>query len=564
MTVSGKVPIPCLRTGVPGLDDVLGGEGLPEYSFNLIAGPPGSGKTTLAQQIMFANATPERPALFFTVLGEPTLKMMRYMQQLSFFDMEKVGTAVRFLNLSDEALTQELDSVLERIVGEVNATHPAIVIVDSFRTTLRSHKPDHQVLHVEGFVQRLAQHLTSWQATTFLVGEYGQDETEDNPVFTVADSLIWLWQSVERNSVVRKLRIGKMRGRAPTPGQHTFRITEHGVRVFSRKSNSAVEVPRRADIAAPARQSLGVPVLDQMAHGGVPTGSSILVAGPAGCGKTVLASHFIAAGLAHDEPAVIAVFEEHPDEYVRRADAFGFQLTRGVTDRRLTVLGSRPLDLSVDETLYDIQKAVDALGARRVVIDSLSGLELAAAPTFQQEYRESLYRVVGQLTRQGITVLMTCEVVESFADLKFTPHAISFLTDMIIVQRYIELEGRLQRMISVVKMRQGPHSNELRTYEIASGGIVLGETLSRYRGIVTGVPQRTEPPRPDSHWGLEEVIVLQALVAFGPSTVETLARQLDVGQPQLEAATTRLVAMGCLQEQRTTQGEKVYRIGPLS
>src|SRR5476651_633692 len=137
MSAETKVAIRKLPTGVPGLDEILGG-GLPEFSFNIIAGAPGGGKTTLAHQIVFANATPQRPALFFTVLGEPALKMLRYQQQFEFFDSAKLNTSVRFINLSDRVLEEDLDAVLAEIVQQVTAVRPGIVVVDSFRTVMRT------------------------------------------------------------------------------------------------------------------------------------------------------------------------------------------------------------------------------------------------------------------------------------------------------------------------------------------------------------------------------------------------------------------------------------------
>lgn len=205
-----KVTIGRLPTGVPGLDDILGG-GLPEYSFNIIAGTPGGGKTTLAHQIMFANATAERPALYFTVLGEPAIKMLRYQQQFRFFDPARMHSAIRFINLSEVVLEQDLGAVLEKIIAEVEATGPSLVVVDSFRTVLRKTGRGYEG-ELQGFVQKLALHLTSWQATTFLIGEYSEGEMRDNPIFTVCDGLFWLHQQVERNSIVRKLQVIKLRG----------------------------------------------------------------------------------------------------------------------------------------------------------------------------------------------------------------------------------------------------------------------------------------------------------------------------------------------------------------
>ena len=212
MSAETRVIINKIKTGVPGLDEVMGG-GLPEYSFNIIAGSPGCGKTTLAHQIVFANATPERPALYFTILGEPALKMLRYQQQYEFFDLAKLKDSIRFINLSEIVLEKDLNAVLDEIVKEVESTNPAIVVVDSFRTVARK-MPIAGSLDLQAFVQRLALHLTSWQATSFLLGEYSNEESRDNPVFTVADGLFWLHQNVERSSIVGKFQIVKLRGQA--------------------------------------------------------------------------------------------------------------------------------------------------------------------------------------------------------------------------------------------------------------------------------------------------------------------------------------------------------------
>jgi circadian clock protein KaiC len=484
--MSERVPIRKLSSGVPGFDEVLGG-GIPELSLNLIVGSAGSGKTTLGHQIMFANARPDAKALFFTVLGEPPLKMLRYQQQFSFFDAAKVDSSIGFINLGEEAQSEGgLTKVLSRIIEEVDRANPRIVVVDSFRAMVRRTLASAAgELEMQDFMQRLALHLTSCEATTFMLGEYSHTD-EDSSVFTVADGIVWLTQAVERNSVVRKLQVVKMRGQGQIPGLQTMRLTDEGVRVYPRilkpDEVSSSESPLEH------RLSTGVPVLDEMMGGGLPRGYSLLVAGPSGSGKTVLSNEFIMEGIRAGEPGVIAVFEKRPNDYLHTTPR-GVDFARLVEEKRLEIVYLRPLDLSIDETLTALRDAVLRIGAKRAVIDSLSGLELALAPTFREDFRESLYRMVGALTGMGVSVVSTVELPDSYTSLQFSPHGIAFLSDAIVMQRYLELDGQLRRGLAVVKVRGSQHSKDIREYEIDSKGVVVvGEPLRAYHGLLTGAP----------------------------------------------------------------------------
>jgi circadian clock protein KaiC len=441
---------------------------------------------------MFALATPERPALFFTVLGEPPLKMLRYQQQFEFFDVAKVNSSVRFVNLAKEALDGGLDEVLKRIVQEVEATSPAVVVVDSFRSVIQVAR-DRQGPDLQRFIQDLGMQMTGWQATTFLVGEFQLADADTHPVFTVADGLMWLYQSVDRNSMVRKMNVMKMRGQASIPGLHTFRISERGIHVFPRLIFGASEPPAAGGSGKAKRRprlSVGVPRLDEMLGGGVPSGYSVLVAGPSGSGKSVLALHFIRDGIRHGEPGVFAVFGKHAGESAHAPDT---ELDQAVRSGQVAIVQTRPLDLSIDEMLYELSEAIHRIKATRIVIDSLSGFELALAPMFREDFRESLYRLVSALTGKGLTVMMTADLEDRYTDLRFSPHGTAFLTDAIILQRYLEIEGQLKRVMAVAKVRASDHAKDLRSFEITDDGIVVGERIGDYEGLLTGSPHLALP-----------------------------------------------------------------------
>jgi circadian clock protein KaiC len=279
----------------------------------------------------------------------------------------------------------------------------------------------------------------------------------------------------------------KMRGQPTLAGLHTYRINAAGIEVFAPAGTSPPENHSTGSGLPEVRLSVGVAELDQMLGGGLPRGYSLLVAGPSGSGKSILAAAFLAEGAKQGETGVIAAFEQ-------RAGRSGYgTLAPLIESGRIGVVETAAPDLSIDEVVLLLLNEIARLKATRVVIDSLSGFELSLAPTFREDFRESMSRLVAALARTGVTVLMTSELEDRYTDLRFSPYGTAFLTDAIVVQRYIELESRLRRVMAVVKVRASAHSNELREFVIDDGGIQVGRMLPEQEGLLGGRPTRQPP-----------------------------------------------------------------------
>jgi circadian clock protein KaiC len=231
-----------------------------------------------------------------------------------------------------------------------------------------------------------------------------------------------------------------------------------------------------------ARLRMGVPLLDEMLGGGLPSGYSLLVAGPSGSGKSILAASFLAEGIRSGESGVLVAFEQNP---FRSRDRVLADLIKG---GHVGLINTSASDLSIPEVSQLLIAEIQRREAKRVVIDSLSGFELALAPTFREDFRESLAQLVTALASTGATILMTSELEDRYTDLRFSPYGTAFLTDAIIVQRYIELDSRLRRVMAVVKVRASIHSHELREFTIDSSGLRIGEVLTDEEGLLGGRP----------------------------------------------------------------------------
>lgn len=555
-----RVEIKRLATGVPNLDPVLGG-GIAAFSVNMIVGASGVGKTTLAHQILFHNATQAAPAIYFVALGEPTLKMLRYQQQFGFYEPSKVGSAVLYYDLGAVARSQGLMKSLDFIVLRVEEINPALIVIDSFRA-LKDLAQSHPEA-VRSFVHDISLQLGAWNVTSLLVGEYMFEEAEVLPEFSAADGIIWLAQHAIGNAVVRRLQVLKMRGQAFLPGKHSFRINETGIEVFPRMLPIAglPELPLERD-----RLRFGVPGLDEMMCGGVPRGESVLIAGSTGTGKTLLALHFIAEGIKSGEPGVMVTFEENPREHERKAAAFGWNLQDWERQGMLAMIYLRPTDLSIDEVLARVRESTDKLKAKRVAINSISGFQLSITALEEEEFREAIFRLLATLSSKGVTTVMTTDIVDVLGTFRISPEHISFISDNLIILRYAEIESRLHKALMVLKMRTSDHDKELREYRITQRGIVVERPFTGYSGVLSGAPtlRPVSGPRPFAI-GLSEPEdrLLHALLARGEATPEVLAGELGMDVHQARRMLEKLVDIGYVL--RTgTKAERRYRVASIT
>jgi circadian clock protein KaiC len=456
-----------LESGDEGLDRILGG-GLPVNGINLITGLPGSGKTLLCQQFSFAGATAERPAIYLSTVSEPFEKMIRYAQTLSFFEREAIGRSVFYEDLG-RAVTADggLAAVTERIGALIDERRPGILAIDSFKA-LAAFADDAR--EFRRFLHDLAALLSAFPATCFWVGEYGEDEARTAPEFAVADGIISLAMERVNERTVRLIRVAKLRGSDFRAGRHAYRLSADGITVFPRLADAVTHSDYRL---GGERVSTGIAPLDRMLADGYATGSSTLVAGPSGVGKTLMGLHFIVDGAASGEPGVIATLQENPVQLQRVARGFGWSLD----DARVAVMYRSPNDVYIDEWVYELLGLVERTAAKRVLIDGLSDLQYATPDPVR--FREFIYSLTQRLSRQGVSPLMTSELADLFHVGRLAEYGISHLADNVILLQYLLADTRLRRTVTVLKSRATSHDPEIREFDITSDGIVLVEPTPR-------------------------------------------------------------------------------------
>jgi circadian clock protein KaiC len=472
-----------LHSGHQPLDEVLGG-GLPGNGISIIMGLPGTGKTITAQQYTFHNARPDRPAVYFSTLSEPLEKILRFGQALSFFDASAVGTSVFYEDLGLVASRDGLAGVGDHVATVLKQRRPGLVVIDSFKAL--------QVLAGDDaafrqFLHQLAGRLTAFPAAALWVGEYEPRDVALSPEFAVADAIVELATVPFDQREKRFLTVRKLRGSGFRSGQHAYRLTPGGLHLF----------PRLADIPAAGSYPLGdhripsgIPGLDPMLGGGLWPGACTMVAGPAGSGKTVMGLHFIFGGARHGEPGVIATLQENPSQLQRMLGGLGWPTAHPAVE----VMYRSPVDIYIDQWVYELLEAAERTKARRVLLDSLFDLRMAAVD--ETRFQEFMYSLVQRFSRQGISLLTTYEMPGPMTTPSPSGAAISYLSDNVIMIDYHHDHGTLKRSLAIVKTRASAHSIDMRQFSIGPDGITLSATPTPGDEPATG--HHRAPARPDT------------------------------------------------------------------
>lgn len=453
-----------ISTGSTRLDTVLGG-GLMADAITFVVGAPGSGKTILAEQCLFANATTERPGLYLSTASEPFDKLLRYGQTLDFFDPAEIGRSVFYDDLGDALTDGGLSDVLDRVDALVKQHRPGLVIIDSFRA-LKSFAADEA--EFRRFLRDLAGRFTALAVSSIWVGEYDADYSADLPEFAVADAVIALATRRNGERSTRMLSIRKLRGSDFLSGDHLYRITTGGLAVFPRLAD-----PRDSGPYAPTEQrvSSGVAALDESLEDGYWPGSTTLVAGPSGVGKTVMGLHFLYQGGRSHEPGILLTLQENRHQLARIVARFGWS----VKDTNVAILDRSPVDVYLDELVYELLGHVEQLGARRIVVDSLG--DLAASVPDRARFDELIYSLVQRCSHQGISLMFTYEILELFQISRVSDIGLSHLADNVVLLQHVQHGAELKRSLTVLKSRGSESKRTTREFHITSDGITLGAPI---------------------------------------------------------------------------------------
>jgi circadian clock protein KaiC len=458
-TVVGD-PVERVSAGNAEADHILGG-GFPANSINIVMGHPGSGKTIFAEQLIFHNAADDRPILYFTTLSEPVAKVVRYLQGFRFFDETKLGSEVFYEDIGPQ-LTKDGPAALTPLLeSAIRSVSPKVIVIDSFKAV---HDLAPSVADRRRMVYEMTALLTAYGTTAFLLGEYTEQDILQYPEFAVADGIVELSRVRLGNRDERYFRVYKLRGSRYLEGAHAFRITDSGLDVYPRLVS-----PQMPEGYEPAleRISTGVPGLDTMLDGGLWRGTTTLLAGPSGAGKTTIGLQFALEGVRNGERSLYVNFQENPTQLMRTIGALGVDLEEAQA-RGLDLVYASPVELQIDSIIGDIFRRIQQRHVRRLVVDALG--DLASAATDAQRLHDYLYALVQHFAVSTVTSMLNFETVGNTISGNGMQNAMSYLSDNVLLLT-VEGEERTRRKLRVLKTRGSAHDTRVREVEITAAGL---------------------------------------------------------------------------------------------
>jgi circadian clock protein KaiC len=449
-----------MSAGNPEADHILDG-GFPPNSINIVMGHPGSGKTIFAEQLIFHNAGEDRPILYLTTLSEPLAKVVRYLQEFSFFDEAKLGTQVIYQDIGPLLAKDGASALVPFMETAIQELSPKVIVIDSFKAV---HDLMPNAVDRRQMVYAMTSLLTAFGTTAFLLGEYTEDDILLYPEFAVADGIVELSRRRLGNRDERFFRVYKLRGSRYLEGAHAFRITDSGLDIYPRLVSPQIPEGYEPETE---RISTGVPGLDEMLDGGIWRGSTTLLAGPSGAGKTTIGLQFALAGAMQGEPTLYMNFQENPTQLVRTIRALGVDL-EDAQSRGLDLVYASPVELQIDSIIVDMFRRIQQGGVRRLVIDALG--DLASAATDAQRLHDYLYALVQHFAVSSITSILNFETTGNKLSGDGLQNAMSYLSDNVILLT-MEGEERTYRRLRVLKTRGSAHDPNVVEVEITAAGL---------------------------------------------------------------------------------------------
>ena len=482
---SDAFPKPLVRfpSGVPGLDTLLGG-GFLTGGLYIIQGQPGVGKTTFANQVCFRHVAGGGRALYVTLLAEYHARMFQHLGSMSFFDPARVSDGITYLNGLDALHSEGLTGLLALLRREVASGSASVLVIDGIVSAKRRAKDDQAF---NEFVHELQAIAIATDCTVFLLtSSHGNAE---EPEQTMVDGIIQLNDELTGWSAASSLQVIKFRGYGIVRGRHAFRITDDGIVVYPRLE-LVIARPSRSDQGSRGRTGTGIDELDKMLGGGLPSGSTTMVIGPSGIGKTTLGLHFLSCCKA-DKPGLLFGFYETPARIEAKVAAVCPGLGALMSDGHVRMIWEPPTDDLLDRYGERLLDAINEHGVNRLFIDGLGGFKTAAVIGGSGRLPMFLTALTNELRVLGVTTVYTTEVPEIEGPTVRPPIGdLSGLAENLIMLRYVEKGPKLHRLISVLKVRDSLFDEGLREFRTSDHGLVIDATSEGAEAVMAGRPIR--------------------------------------------------------------------------